>query len=421
MRTTWRLRSPAACSGAGQLAFLESAACCHAMLRALALAAAALLLVPVAGCKNRTKPVTQTPNYAAELPEGQPALREVDTATLPPFRLTPAERSALQQGIVYSQAFLSKPSSVVRFPKELPITRDLVQASLSDLAKLLATASDDELDRAIRTRYRAFMSVGWDGKGGVLLSGYYTPILAASWNREGPYQYPVYSKPAQLVGGSVEKQASWKRLDGTLMPCPSYAELEASGQLKGRELAWLTDPFDAYNVRVQGSAKIRLPDGKVADIGYAGTTGHEYVSIGKMMVADGKIAPDKLSAQSMRAYFAAHPEELAIYAAKNPRGIFFAVTSGGPFGSLGQPVTTDVTVATNKQIFPPAAAMLVQTTVVGANGKVEPYTALRLDQDTGGAMRAPGRADLYMGVGEAAGLRSGGQWYEGRMWYLVLK
>ena len=407
--------------GAGQLAFLELAACCHAMLRALALAAAALLLLTAAGCKGRTKPVTVTPDYAAELPAGQAALREVDTATLPPFRLTPAERTALQQGIVHSLGFLAKPSSVMRFPKELPITRDLVQASLADLAKLLATASDDELDRAIRTRYRAFMSVGWDGKGGVLLSGYYTPILAASWNREGPYQHPVYSRPQQLVGGSVHEQASWKRLDGTLMPCPAYAELEASGQLKGRELAWLTDPFDAYNVRVQGSAKIRLPDGKVADIGYAGTTGHEYVSIGKQMVADGKIAPDKLSAQAMRSYFAANPADLAAYAAKNPRGIFFAVTSGGPFGSLGQPVTADVTVATNKQIFPPAAIMLVQTSVVGASGKVEPYTALRLDQDTGGAMRAPGRADLYMGVGEAAGQRSGGQWYEGRMWYLVLK
>jgi len=139
------------------------------------------------------------------------------------------------------------------------------------------------------------------------------------------------------------------------------------------------------------------------------------------MVADGKIAADRLSAQSMRAYFAAHPEDLATYAAQNPRGIFFTVTSGGPFGSLGQPVTTDVTVATNKQIFPPAAIMLVQTSVVAASGKVEPYTALRLDQDTGGAMRAPGRADLYMGVGESAGQRSGGQWYEGRMWYLVLK
>jgi membrane-bound lytic murein transglycosylase A len=84
-------------------------------------------------------------------------------------------------------------------------------------------------------------------------------------------------------------------------------------------------------------------------------------------------------------------------------------------------VTTDVTVATNKAIFPPAAAMLVQTTVQDGNGRTRSYVALRLDQDTGGAMRAPGRADLYMGVGEESERRAGVQEYEGRMWYLILK
>ncbi len=390
------------------------------MLRFLALVAVTLFLVPAVGCKSRIKP-SAVPDYGAALPEGRSALREVDIASLPPFRLTPAERSALQQGIKHSQAFLAKPSSAGRFPREVPITREMVQASLADLAKLLSTASDDELDRAIRTRYRAFMSVGWDGNGGVLLSGYYTPILSASWNREGPYQYPVYRKPPQLVGGSVHEQAQWKNADGTLQPCPAYADLEANGALKGQELAWFTDLYDAYNARVQGSAKIRLSDGQVADIGYAGTTGHEYVPISKQLIADGKVDVNKLSAQTLRAYFQTHPEELAGYAAKNPRGIFFAITSGGPYGSLGQLVTTDVTVATNKQIFPPAAAMLVQTTVTGVSGQAQPYCSLRLDQDTGGAMRAPGRADLYMGVGDAAGQRAGGQWYEGRMWYLVLK
>ena len=391
------------------------------MLRALALTAAALVLVSATGCKTRAKPITQVPNYTAALPEGAAALREVDTASLPPFRLTPAERTALQAGIRHSQTFLAKPTSAARFPKELPITSAQVQAALADLSKLLATASDEELDRAIRTRYRAFMSVGWNGEGGVLFSGYYTPIVSASWSHEGPYQYPAYRRPSQLIGGSVETQAQWKAADGTLTPCPAYADLTSSGQLKGQELVWFTEPFDAYNARVQGSAKVRLPDGKVADLGYAGTTGHEYVAIGKLLIADGKIAADKLSAQTLRAYFQAHPEELEVYAARNPRGIFFAITSGGPFGSLGQPVTSDVTVATNKQIFPPAAPMLVQTTVIDANGRAEPYTALRLDQDTGGAMRAPGRADLYMGVGDAAGQRAGGQWHEGRMWYLILK
>ncbi len=393
------------------------------MLRAIALAATVLiLLVPVTGCKTRKKPVTETPpDYTAPLPEGASALREVDTASLPPFRLTQAERSALQAGIRHSQAFLAKPSSATRFPAEQPITREQVQAALADLAKLLPSASDEELDRAIRTRYRAFISVGWNGEGGVLFTGYYTPIFAASYTKEGPYQYPIYKRPAQLVGGSVHDQAQWKRADGTLVPCPEAAELESSGALAGQELAWLADPFEAYVVRIQGSAKLRLPEGAVIDVGYNGTSGHQYRGIGAQLAADGKIPKDKLNFFSMRAYFRANPQDVPVYAAKNPRHVFFAVTSGGPFGSLNQPVTTDISVATNKAIFPPASVMLVQTTVQDGQGRSHPYCSLRLDQDTGGAMRAPGRADLYMGVGDGAEQRAGVQEYEGRMWYLILK
>jgi len=392
------------------------------MLRPLACALlAAIAILPATGCKSRTKPVTAVPEYTKPLAEGASALVEVDTATLPTFKLTPAERAALQQAIKHSQAFLAKASAGAKFPKELPITREMVQASLADLAKLLATASDDELDHAIRSRYRAFMSVGWNNQGGVLFTGYYTPIFSASYTKEGPYQYPIYKRPAQLVGGSVDRQAQWKQADGTLTDCPAAGELESSGMLAGNELAYLSDPFEAYVVRIQGSAKLRLPDGKVIDAGYAGTSGHEYKSIGAALVAEGRIAKDKLNFFSMRSFFHDHPGELAGYAAKNPRYTFFSITSGGPFGSLGQPVTSDVTVATNKQIFPPAAAMLVQTTVQDGQGRARPYCSLRLDQDTGGAMRAPGRADLYMGVGEESERRAGVQEYEGRMWYLVLK
>lgn len=392
------------------------------MIRTLACALlAAIVVLPAVGCKSRAKPVTQTPEYGRPLPEGATALVEVDPATLPRFRLTPAERAAMQQGIRHSQAFLAKPSSEGRFPKELPITRAMVQESLADLARLLATASDDELDHAIRTRYRAFMSVGWNGVGSVLFTGYYTPIFPASYTKEGPYRYPIYKRPAQLIGGTVEQQAQWKRADGTLMPCPEAGELESSGMLAGNELAYLADPFEAYVVRIQGSAKLRLPDGKVIDVGYAGTSGHEYRSIGAALAADGRIARDKLNFFSMRSFFRDHPQELPVYAAKNPRYTFFSITSGGPYGSLGQLVTTDVTVATNKQIFPPAAAMLVETTVQDGLGRAKPYVSLRLDQDTGGAMRAPGRADLYMGVGDESERRAGVQEYEGRMWYLVLK
>lgn len=385
----------------------------------------AALLLAAAACARRAPAPPPAPppppNYSAALPEGRSALVEVDPATLPPLRLATAERDAVQQAIRHSLAFLERPGAAERFPKGLPFTRAALQATLRDLARLLATAGDEELQVALRTRYRAFASVGWDGSGTVLFSGYYTPIIPASWTRDERYRFPVYRRPPQLVGGGVHEQAQWRRDDGALVPCPPYHELEASGALRGLELVWFADPWDAYNVRVQGSAKIRLPDGQVVDIGYAGTTGHPYVPIGRLLADEGRLPPERLNAESLRAYFRERPDELARYAARNPRGVFFTVTSGGPYGSLGQPVTAEATLAADRQLFPPGAPVLVQTTTIAADGRPVPTVGLRLDQDTGGAMRAPGRADLYYGVGDAAGLRAGRQWHEGRMWYLLLK
>ena len=184
---------------------------------------------------------------------------------------------------------------------------------------------------------------------------------------------------------------------------------------------WFSDPFEAYVVQVQGSGKDRLETGEVIDVGYDGTNNHKYQSIAEALIADGKIKREELSLATMRAYFRSHPEEVPVYASRNPRFIFFTRTKGGPFGSLGQPVTTDVTIATDKSIFPPAAPAIVQTATYDLSGAQTAYAALRVDQDSGGAIRAPGRCDLYMGEGDGAERRAGFQLAEGKLFYLILR
>jgi len=44
-----------------------------------------------------------------------------------------------------------------------------------------------------------------------------------------------------------------------------------------------------------------------------------------------------------------------------------------------------------------------------------------LDQDAGGAIRTPGRADIYLGIGESAGEIAGRQSHVGRLYYILLK
>ncbi|MCX5637653.1 MAG: MltA domain-containing protein, partial [Planctomycetota bacterium] len=197
-----------------------------------------------------------------------------------------------------------------------------------------------------------------------------------------------------------------------------------SGMLKGKELVWMSDPFEAYIAHVQGSAKIRLPDGKLATVGYAANNGQEYHSINQELLNDGRISPDQMSLSAMIDYFKQYKDQVETYVRRNPRFVFFRKEEGPPHGSLNEPVTPMRTIATDKSIFPRGCLAFISTTLprdVGGAVVRQPYSSFALDQDTGGAIRAPGRCDVYMGVGDTAGKLAGQTYQEGRLYYLFLK
>jgi membrane-bound lytic murein transglycosylase A len=207
------------------------------------------------------------------------------------------------------------------------------------------------------------------------------------------------------------------------VPYPTRAEIEESEALRGGELVWLRDEFEVYLIHVQGSASVRLRDGSIMRVGYAGNNGHDYVSISRELLADGKLAEDEISLAEVRGYFVAHPSELRTYLWRNPRFIFFAEVdaSDWPSGSLGVKVTPLRSLAADKQLFPPGGVVFVETRAPGRDGRMRPFEQFMLDQDSGGAIRSPGRADIYYGVGPEAEQRAGGQYAEGRLYYLFLK
>ena len=387
----------------------------------LALLLIPLLAVSATSCARKQK----KKDYARPLAPGEIALREVDIATVPNVTLT--DRDAVHRAIMNSIAFIEKKSA---FPLPIAgISKEQVAASLKAIDELVtSTKTDAEFNAELKKRFRAYMSIGCDDQGTVLFTGYYTPIFDASRTQDATYRYPIYKRPNDLqmtTSLEIAKQAPGGN------PYPDAGAIESSSMLKGQELVWLKDPYEAYLVRVQGSAKLHLPDGKAMEIGYAGTNGYQYHGIGQDLVKDGKIPADKLSFFTIREYFRAHPEEVSTYTNRNPRYIFFTETKGGPFGSIGQPVTADVSIATDKSIFPPGGPVIVATALSTGNeneaklkdapNKGVSYVALRLDQDTGGAIRAPGRTDLYMGEGQANERRAGGQYAEGKLFYLIVK
>jgi membrane-bound lytic murein transglycosylase A len=382
----------------------------------------AMIAVMFGGCK---KPVrVEKPQYDRPLPPGQYALRKItDPAMIPDITFACYEIMDLRQSIDYSLRYMAKSSSKKYFPSG-EITHEQAVASLKTLQGMLDSGLIGRpLAAAIKEKFDFYQSIGCDDLGTVLYTAYYTPIFNGSLQQTDVFKYPLYKQPADLVKGDDGAILGRKMQDGTFTPYPDRRTLEQNGQLKGLELVWLSDPFETYIAQVQGSAKIRTPDGKLMTVGYAANNGLEYNSVGQELIKDGVLAKEGLSLKAMIDYFKANPQKVDEYVNRNPRFVFFQFDSGEPRGSLNEPVTALRSIATDKSIYPRACIALVKTKLprpVGTDVAKRPYIGFTLDQDTGGAIRAPGRCDVYVGCGDEAGKMAGQVYEEGKLYYIFL-
>ena len=378
----------------------------------------------IIGCRAPLKKAV-TPPYDKPLLPGQSALRRVtNPSELPELTLACFDLEGLKPATERSLNYLRKPSSKQFFPVS-GINHKTAVDSLKGFSALLDSGlSGAALNAAIMDRFDVYMSVGCDDNGTVLFTGYFTPILEGSFEAGERFKYPLYKQPDNLVKGLNGEILGRRMADGSITAYPPRAVIEDAMLLRGKELVWLSDPFEAYIAHIQGSAKIRLPDGKVITAGYTAHNGHEYKSISQALVNDGKIPRSQLSLAAIIEYFKKYPDQVSSYTRLNPRFIFFSKQDGEPRGSLNEPVTPMRTIATDKSIFPRGCLAFISTTLpknTAGNVILQPYSGFVLDQDTGGAIRAPGRCDVYMGQGDMAGKLAGQTYQEGKLYYLFLK
>lgn len=381
------------------------------------------VVVFITGCKTARE--LEAPQYDRQLPPGQYALRKIiDPAMIPDITLACYETVDLQKAIDHSLSYLSKPSSKQFFPMG-DITHEQAVASLRAMGGLLDQGMrGKDLQAAILNQFDFYQSVGCDDCGTVLFTGYYTPIFNGSLKPDARFKYPLYKQPDDLVKSPTGEILGRRMAGGTFVSYPSRKEIEQSGMLKGQEIAWLADPFEVYIAHVQGSAKLRLPDGKLITLGYAANNGHEYKSVAQEMIRDRLVSSSGMSLKAMIDYFKSHPDKVDLYVQRNPRYVFFRTDQGDPRGSLNEPVIEMRTIATDKSIYPRGCLGFLKTVLprpVGTRIVKAPYTGFVLDQDTGGAIRAPGRCDVYMGIGDQAGEMAGQVYEEGQLYYLFLK
>jgi len=391
------------------------------MLLGLVLAAA------VAGCPEK-KPVSVVPpeepiDYWRQLPPGELGLVKLtNPAMWPDFGQGFAHKTNLEQAAMYSLEYLSKPSSRQFYPYG-EITHAQAVASIRAFIEVLQTASSpQELDRMIKERFDIYASRGCDERGTVLFTGYYRPIFDARLKPDAEFRYPLYRAPPDLVRNPVTGECS--RKGGG--PHFSRAEVNAGALAnQGLELCYVRDPFEAYIITVQGSARLRMADGTFFDIGYSGNNGHEYTSIGQKLVEQGALRPEDLSLQGLIRYFKENPGQFEQAVAVNKRYVYFEPRAGGPYGSLNVPVTPYRSIAVDKQVFPRANVAFIETQLParGAGGAIRQhhYAGFAMDQDTGGAIRAAGRCDVFMGTGPEVGELAGRTFAEGKLYYIFLK
>jgi membrane-bound lytic murein transglycosylase A len=195
---------------------------------------------------------------------------------------------------------------------------------------------------------------------------------------------------------------------------------------KNLEIAWARDPIDVFFLHIQGSGILRFENGEYIRVNYNGQNGRPYLSVGRMLIEQGKISSEGMSMAAIRKYLEEHPEELTRILYANPSYVFFRKAEAGSHGSIGVRLTAGRSVATDARLFPKGALVFLESKKPLLDGKGniglwKSYTRFGLNQDTGGAIRGPGRVDVFWGGGTFAQAAAGYTKQSGKLYFLVLK
>jgi len=275
--------------------------------------------------------------------------------------------------------------------------------------------------RAFFVRYFETVQVG-DGK--AFATGYYEPEIHGCRTRRAGCEVPIYGVPGDLIDvdlGLFSDDLKGKKIRGRVegknfVPYYDRTAIE-EGSLEGRApvIAYANDPVEIFFLQVQGSGRLRLPDGGVMRIGYAGQNGRDYTGIGKLMRDRGLLGPGQASMQGIMGYLRQNPEEGRAIMRENKSFVFFKeLTGAGPLGAMGLPVTGWTSAAVDPKFVPLGAPAFLSMDRTDATG-------LWVAQDTGGAIKGANRFDTFWGAGDDARAIAGGMSARGTAWLLLPK
>jgi len=346
--------------------------------------------------------------------------------------------SSLAEAIKQNLVYLSRldPGHIFDYGGDRFTCRHILESQRALLDLITRSTDPAEIQNALEKGFLVYKARGRAGNSSVLFTGYFEPTFEACLTRDTTYRYPIYKRPDDLVRvdlspfrEDLKGKTIIARIDGRqVLPYYSRKQIDGERVLAGRglELAWLKDPLDIAFLQIQGSGRLRLRDGSIMRVGYEISNGRAYRSIGRDMIEKGFLSREEMSMQAIRRYLTGHPEIREEVLHQNPSYVFFRPTTGGPYGNINVALTPGRSLALDTRLFPKGALCFVRSSkpILGSGNRIAGWTDFSrfvVNQDTGGAIKGAGRADLFWGSDPYAEVAAGHMKHEGELYILVKK
>lgn len=379
-----------------------------------------------------------------------------------PMRVgAPAQRPVMTDDIGFSSllrdleehySFFKKGAKPLRFG-DRTIEARLYQKSIARLIDALKSdPSGKKFDELLASRFDLYEVYGSKNWGEVLVTSYYTPLLKGSATYTERYSQPLYAAPDDIVevdlgafGAAHPELKSIGRegqgqfvLKGRLVPrggrtsydrvVPYFdrSEIDGKRSLRGKslEMVWV-DPIDAFFLQIQGSGIVQMDDGREYGLGFAAQNGYPFVAIGRYLYD--VIPKEEMSLQRIESHLRGiSDQEKRDLLDKNPSYVFFKLIPKRPYTYSGIEAIAGRSIATDRELFPKGALAYLKfekpifaSSAATVPNQWEAQGRFVFDHDTGGAIRGPGRVDLYWGIGDQAKQSAGVMKNPGQLSYLV--
>lgn len=299
-------------------------------------------------------------------------------------------------------------------------------------AASLRDASPGDARAFFEAWFQAFAAHGPKGDDG-LFTGYFEMEIAGAREPRDGFRTALYRLPDDHVSvdlGAFDPALKGRRVVGRvnghrLVPYHTRGAIQ-NGALNGRalEMLWLENPVDLYMLQIQGAGRVRLRDGSMLRVGFAGDNGHDYASIGRELIRRGELPKGGVTWPAIRDWIDRNPEKAPTLFAANPRYIFFRIINGlpadaGPVGAQGVPLTAGRSLAIDNRHVPLGLPVWLDT--VWPNEPGRPLRRLVVAQDTGSAIKGEVRGDVFWGTGADALALAGRMKSRGRYYLLLPK